>query len=158
MHVTRIDGTVERGVRLVIIPLLALSTDQLAKFKEGNQDYGTIEAHHMDEVVKESRAKVAGIMHRIRRLRRDTTSTVFIICSPQFFVHNPAFTKTIVEAGGRRILRLVVIDEVHLYVQHGTLASAQIYGNSRMIYLPKYSIQTNHFCIPNDFGNRYART
>ena len=81
----------------------------------------------MDEVVKESRTKVAGIMHRIRWLCRDTTSTVlFIICSPQFFVQNPAFTNTIVETGRRRILRLVVIDEVHLYVQHGTSFRADI--------------------------------
>ena len=64
-HVTRVVGTVERGVTLVIVPLLALSADQLAKFKEGNQDYGSIEAHHMYEVVQESRVKVAEIMNRI---------------------------------------------------------------------------------------------
>jgi len=59
-------------------------------------------------------------MNRIRRLRNDTSSTIFIICSPQFFVKNPAFTKTIVEAEERRILRLVVIGKVHLYVHHGS--------------------------------------
>ena len=74
----------------------------------------------MDEVVQESRVKVAGIIHRIRGLRNDTSSTIFVICSPQFFIKNPAFTKTIVAAGERRILRLVVIDKVHLYVQHGS--------------------------------------
>ena len=72
-HVTRVVGTVERGVTLVIVPLLALSADQLAKFKEGNQDYGSIEAHHMDEVVQESRCKVAEIINRIGRLRNDTS-------------------------------------------------------------------------------------
>ena len=65
-------------------------------------------------------------MNRIRRLQNDTSFTIFIICSPQFFVKNPAFTKTIVAAGERRILRLVVIDEVHLYVQHGSSFRADI--------------------------------
>ena len=122
-HVTRVVGCVERGVVLIIVPLLALSADQLAKFKEGSQAYGTVEAHHMDELVKESRAKVFALMRRINLLERDTTSTIFVICSPQFLVHNSNFCSTIIKASSERILRLVVIDEVHLYVQHGSISA-----------------------------------
>ena len=81
-HITRVVGCVKRGVVLIIVPLLALSADQLAKFKEGSQAYGTAETHHMDEVVKESRAKVFVLMRRIHHLERDTASTIFVICSP----------------------------------------------------------------------------
>ena len=65
MHVTRVVGTVERGITLVVVLLFALSANQLVKFKEEKQDHGTIKAHHMDKVIQESRTKVADIMHRI---------------------------------------------------------------------------------------------
>ena len=125
-HITRVVGCVKRGVVLIIVPLLALSADQLAKFKEGSQAYGTAETHHMDEVVKESRAKVFELMRRIHRLERDTSSTIFVICSPQFLVNNSQFCSTLVRANAERTLHLVVIDEVHLYVQHGSTFSADI--------------------------------
>ena len=53
-HVTRVAGVIEQGIIIIIIPLLTLSADQMAKFSCGDQCYKTIEAHHMDEVYKES--------------------------------------------------------------------------------------------------------
>ena len=122
----RVVGCFEWGIVLIIASLLALSADQLAKFKEGSQSYGTVEAHHMDEVVKESRSKVLALMRMIHRLEMDTTSTMFVVCSPQFLVKNSQFCSTIIKASAAQILRLVVIDEVHLYVQHGSSFRADI--------------------------------
>ena len=65
-------------------------------------------------------------MRRIHRLERDTTSTIFVICSPQFLVNNSQFCSTLVRANAERILRLVVNDKVHLYVQHGSTFRADI--------------------------------
>ena len=80
----------------------------------------------MDDVVKESQLKVFALMRRINRLERDTTLTIFVICSPQFLVKNSQFCSTIIKASAKRILCLVVVDKVHPYVQHGSTFRADI--------------------------------
>ena len=37
------------GITLVIVPLLALTANQLARIRKTVQKYGTIDAHHIDE-------------------------------------------------------------------------------------------------------------
>ena len=118
-HVTRVVGAIERGIVLVIVPLLALSADQLKKFKSANQAYGAVDAFHIDEVVKESAAKYQEVLARLRSLRRSTTSTAFICSSPQFFTIHPAFCELMVKQANERVLQLIVVNEVHVYVQHG---------------------------------------
>ena len=54
MHITRVAGVVEKGITLIIINLHSLSADQMAKFVEANQTYGTVEAHNADEVFTQS--------------------------------------------------------------------------------------------------------
>ena len=65
----RIVGTIQRGVILIIVPLLTLSVDQLSKFKEANQSFGSVTAHHIDELFKESVVKYTQLLHSIRVLK-----------------------------------------------------------------------------------------
>ena len=116
-HITCIVGAIERGVICTIVPLLTLSADQLAKFRRASQSFGTIKAHHMDKPFKESHSKYNQLLHRIRGLERATTSTMFLFVSPQFIINYPDLQMNMINAARERILRMVGIDEFHLYVQ-----------------------------------------
>jgi superfamily II DNA helicase RecQ len=119
-HVTRIIGVAEKGITLVVINLHTLTADQLSKFVGANQAYGTIEAHNVDEMFQNSKVEYHKLLHRGRTLALDTTSSVFLFVSPQFICYHSDFTKMLIGAVDRRVLRLVVLDEVHLHVQQGT--------------------------------------
>jgi len=41
--------TIFAGIALVIVPLLALTADQVEKIKRAVQTDGSVEAHHIDE-------------------------------------------------------------------------------------------------------------
>ena len=56
----------KRGIIIIIIPLLTLSADQIAKFICGDQRYGTIEIHHMDKMYKESYEKYRNVLYQIK--------------------------------------------------------------------------------------------
>ena len=88
-HVTRIVGIAEKGITLIITNLHSLSADQMAKFAGANQAYGTAEAHNVDEVFFQWKAKFNELLQRGRRLQRGTTSAVFLFTSPQFICHPP---------------------------------------------------------------------
>ena len=53
-HVFRMIGTIFGGICLNIIPLLSLSGTQMEKIKSASQQYGSVEAHHLDELPEES--------------------------------------------------------------------------------------------------------
>ena len=103
-HVARVAGVIERKTVIIIIPLLPLSAGQMVKFSCGNQRYVTIEAHHMDELYREFYTKYRKFLCRIRSIKRNTTSTMFCLCSPQFFVEHPDFCKTCVSAASECVL------------------------------------------------------
>ena len=56
-HVTRIASVVEKGVIIVIVPLLTLSADQLSKFIYANQAYSMVKAHHVGKEFNDLWAK-----------------------------------------------------------------------------------------------------
>ena len=119
-HITRVAGVVEKGITLIIINLHSLSADQMAKFVEANQAYGTVEAHNADEVFTQSRREYYSLLGRAKGMQRDTSSTLFLFSSPQFLCHHPEFSKMLLDKANERVLRLLVVDEVHLHVQQGT--------------------------------------
>eukprot|EP00578_Thalassiosira_sp_NH16_P016009 CAMPEP_0181115808 /NCGR_PEP_ID=MMETSP1071-20121207/21623_1 /TAXON_ID=35127 /ORGANISM="Thalassiosira sp., Strain NH16" /LENGTH=41 /DNA_ID= /DNA_START= /DNA_END= /DNA_ORIENTATION= len=38
------------GIAIIIVPLLALTADQVEKMKRASQKYGSVEAHHIDDL------------------------------------------------------------------------------------------------------------
>ena len=119
-HITRVAGVVEKGITFILINLHSLSADQLAKFVEANQAYGTVEAHNADELYNQSRQLYYKVLRRARVLSVRTTSTMFFFASPQFVCNHPEFAQMLILQAEARVLRLVVLDEVHLHVQQGT--------------------------------------
>ena len=135
-HIYRIVGTIERGVILIIVPLLTLSADQLSKFKGANQSFGSVTAHHIDELFKESVVKYTQLLNSIRMLKRQTTSTIYLFVSPQFIINHVDFRMSMINAARERIMRVVGIDEFHLYVQQGMSFRSEIRRLKNAFWIP----------------------
>ena len=125
-HVIRVVGVIERGVVLIFIPLLTLSADVLAKFTNADRRFGDVNVQHLDELFDNNKATYGDVLRRIRNLRPNTTSTLFIFLSPHFLVGHRDALFIMLYAVRQRTLRLIVLDEVHLHVQHGDSFRHQI--------------------------------
>mmetsp|Transcript_15996 Transcript_15996/g.27214 ORF Transcript_15996/g.27214 Transcript_15996/m.27214 type:complete len:404 (-) Transcript_15996:1753-2964(-) len=122
-HVMRTLGVVLGGVVVIFVPLLSLSADQMNKMKEANQNYGTVETHHLDEFpTDDGDQTLDNLVNRIAQLQDDTTSTIFLFTSPQFLCQqsNKPLLDELISAHKRGVLRVVGIDEAHLFVQHSS--------------------------------------
>ena len=53
-HFFRMLGCILGGVIVIIVPLLSLSADQVEKMNNACQEYGSVEAHHLDELGEEA--------------------------------------------------------------------------------------------------------
>jgi superfamily II DNA helicase RecQ len=52
--------------------------------------------------------------------------TVFIFMSPQFLINHPEAREVFIECSHRTTIRVIVLDEVHIHVQHGTSFRSEI--------------------------------
>ena len=114
----RMIATMVAGVALVIVPLLSLTADLLEGLREGSSTDASVEAHHVDElpadVVRDT------LVPRLDSLDGDSSSLIFLLCSPQELSENGILRAAMLRCHGRGVLRLVALDEAHLYAQHGT--------------------------------------
>ena len=111
-------GTLFGGVTLVIVPLLALGADQVSKILRACNAFGRVTAYHLDEI-KTSAARNQ-VVQELLHLEYNTPNSIFLFSSPQAIVSQRTPWKgTLLDLHRRRILRLVVIDELHLYLQFG---------------------------------------
>ena len=108
-----------RGIIIIFIPLLSLSADQHSKFNVAAQRYGCVKAIHLDEILYATINKHCELLTCIFSMNKHTTSTMFLLSSPQFLTKNEDFRKSLIVKANTGVLRLIKIDEVHLYVQHG---------------------------------------
>lgn len=77
-HMFRVIAVAKRGIALAIINLHSLSANQLAEIVGVNQDYGTVEAHHMDKVFNKSKVQCRDLIQRggtLRKIRRRRSSS-----------------------------------------------------------------------------------
>ena len=116
-HIMRMIGSLVAGITVVIVPLLTLCADQIRKILEASPKYASCEAHHIDDCsatdIKET------IVPRLDAVGNDSSSSVFLFISPQKLVSCGPIRAAILRAHHRKTLRLVVIDEAHLYAMHG---------------------------------------
>mmetsp|Transcript_36102 Transcript_36102/g.66172 ORF Transcript_36102/g.66172 Transcript_36102/m.66172 type:complete len:200 (+) Transcript_36102:456-1055(+) len=116
-HILQIIATCAVEIIAVIVPLLALTANQMAKIEEALQDCGSVSAVHLDEL---SSAAINGkAIPRMHEIGYHSESTMFIFTSPQKIANNHAMLGTLVMCHARQTLRLVTIYETHLYAQHG---------------------------------------
>ena len=105
------------GLSVFIIPLLSLTANQLSRLRLALQMWGTVEAHCVDDVSKKDMKNK--IIPRMDEIDYSSSSTMAILCSPQELAHNKAFRDALFRALERQTLRMIAIDEAHLYAMHG---------------------------------------
>ena len=66
----------------------------------------------------------------------NTTFIIFLFTSPLFFVNHPDFCVATVEAAKSSLLRLVVMEKVHLHVQHGSSSRDDIRNLKDVFFRP----------------------
>ncbi len=83
------------GIVLVLVPLLALTADQMKAVKEADSRYASLEAHHMYEIPTSTEQAVESIIARMKAISGESSSTMFLFCSPQYITKNPDFLEAI---------------------------------------------------------------
>ena len=92
--VMKLLGIILKGVHEISHPILALTADQVLKFATEVNKFGEVEVHNLDAA---SSAHLKRIATRIRNLKTNTTSTIFVFHSPQFLVHNPKWKELLLK-------------------------------------------------------------
>jgi superfamily II DNA helicase RecQ len=108
-------GVILAGVVLTISPLLSLAADQTDKVgSRASQEFGNVLSFHLDEI--RERNEQQAVATSISNIVVDTTQTVFLFASPQVFVNNPIWRNLLDLIVLKKLLRFVVVDEIHLFV------------------------------------------
>jgi superfamily II DNA helicase RecQ len=108
-----IVGIVLGGVALTIVPLLSLGADQTLKVNsQATQDCLTAAAFHLDEL---SLTEFDNLHSGIADLAPGSTKLVHLFSSPQALL-KPTGKRILDLLFHRKILRLIDIDEIHLFV------------------------------------------
>ena len=107
------------GITWSISPLLSLGADQEMKINEKaiqgpNQ---LIKAIHLDNYRKPEEQK--GIAERLFKIGKDSSVTIIILSSPQAIRDSITFQNVYKHGAKSGSLKLLVIDEAHLFVQFG---------------------------------------
>ena len=105
------------GVTLVIVPLLSLTANQMARISRASSRRMSINAIHLDETSWED--VESKVIPKMESIQPDTSSSLFLLCSPQYIAANKKFCDAFLACNERGLLRLVAIDEAHLFSMHG---------------------------------------
>ena len=116
-HVIRVIGSMLRAITLLIHPLLTLTGDQVGRFLEGSDVYGSMEAHNLDKQGSFNPGFQYKLLKRLRRVQNNTTSTIFLFVSLQYLATNSGVQEELLRCSRRGTLRSVQLDKAHLYAQ-----------------------------------------
>ena len=84
----RMIGVLDRGVCLIFIPLLTLSTKVMAKFQSACYHYGSVRAYHLDDVYDANTELFADDLHACTDIESNSNSTIFLFASPQYLCYS----------------------------------------------------------------------
>ena len=136
---------------MVIVPLLSLTANQMARIRGALQEYCTSEAHHLDDlppaVVKEK------VVRRMDEFDAQSSSVIFCLCSPQYITNNKSFLEALLRAHERKVLRLVAIDKAHLYAAHGRSFREEIRVLKHVFFSNIYGVLGYHPLFYGDCDN-----
>ena len=116
-HILRMIATMVGGIIVVIVPLLLLTADQMIKIKVALQDFGSVEAHNLDDLSLHDLR--TAVIPRMKEINYDSSSTMFLFTSPQYLANNSIILDAILQCHALQTLRLIAIDEAHIYAMHG---------------------------------------
>ena len=109
-------GCVDCGVTLIIVETLALAADQRSKVTSANGIYGTILVYQLDSMKKKE--LIEKLEKKLLSIKKDDNTTIFLYTSPECLMREP-WRSVMVKLIDRRVLKLVCIDEIHLFVMFG---------------------------------------
>jgi len=116
------------GVTLSISPLLSLGADQESNLNHGLRDNcGAIAAYHLDEFSHDKKKQQA-IVKEILSNEISRNKAIILFASPQAIAENKTWRETIDRTIERRTLRLVCVDEVHLFCSFGFGFRSEVYS------------------------------
>ena len=126
-------GFIAGGVVLTIVPLLSLGADQASKLAMVIQQKNLPACvYHLDEY-KDYNPN-AHLQNLLFQMDADPDTTVFLFCSPQKLVNSKSWQQTIERLVERDLLRLVAIDECHLYAEFGLSFRAEFFGLKPVLF------------------------
>jgi len=77
------------GMTVIIIPLLALTANQLSRLQQDVQAFDMVSTCHLDDTSKEDLNKT--ILPKIYSFEYESSTSMILLCSPQFIADNIAF-------------------------------------------------------------------
>ena len=125
------------GVTLVVVPLLSLTANQMARVSRASSRRMSISAIHLDETSWED---VEGkVIPKMESLSADTSASLFLLCSPQYIATKKPFRDALLACNERGLLCLVAIDEAHLFAMHGRSFRESIRVLSEVFFRPLFA-------------------
>ena len=115
-----VSGFLCGGITLTIVPLLSLSADQTAKLSQLASDQqltGRLHIFNLD--VLRSKSLNDTLRSNLENLSYKSATRVSLFSSPQKLTNDPLWQQTICTCFRNGTLRLIAIDECHLYASHG---------------------------------------
>ena len=101
-----------KGVTICIVPLLSLGADQVNKTMLRTANDPSTWAVHLDDLLDDD---VSELLLLIKEM--DDKTTVMLYSSPQFLTERfPSFIKLLLQSSR---IRMIVVDEIHLFAQFG---------------------------------------
>ena len=130
------------AITLVIVLLLSLTANQLSRLESANQDHGSVKAVHLDDtpdaLVRSS------LLPKMEEITVDGSETLVLFCSPQYLVEHDSFRGALLRCHQRRTLRLVGIDEAHIYSMHGRSFRSCIFVLRNIFFLLLFGPNATH--------------
>jgi len=90
------------GIMLVIIPLLALTDNQLPLLQRAGQKFGVVSAYHLNDIPKDDLNKT--ILPKTNSFEYESSTSMLLLCLPQFIADNITFQNTLLWARDRELL------------------------------------------------------
>ena len=109
-------GVVDCGVTLVIEELLAVATDQKSKVRTASNEYGPVLAYQLDSL--KNPLLISKLQTKLLDMNKTSNTTIFLYSSPECLMRQPWRT-LIIRLINNGVLKLVCVDEIHLYVMFG---------------------------------------
>ena len=109
-------GCVDYDVVLIIEETLALAADQKSKVGQARNNYGPVLAYQLDSIKRPN--LIEKLKNKLDSLTKTTNVTIFLYSSPECLLREP-WKSMVIGLINRQVLKLVCVDEVHLFVMFG---------------------------------------
>ena len=109
-------GAIDGGVVLILETTLSLGADQAQKIESISSQTGSIKAYQLDGI--KSIASRNNLIQHLKTFTPSSHNTVFLFSSPEMLTTSH-WTSLMIHLIGKKVLKLICIDEVHQYLSFG---------------------------------------